>query len=97
VSIVDSDVDIRLTVRLLDIFRVNTLTEYAALDLDEPEQRRIASSSKSPLRLSPFWHWQDLHLLSQGQVSPCSLPSKSRLMTGKCHYCRRPAVVMRNA
>lgn len=69
--------------RMLDIFRTDTLGEHAALDLEEPERRRVASSSKTPLRLSPFWKWQDLHFLSQGHVSQYSLSFRSLLMIRK--------------
>jgi hypothetical protein len=55
--------------RLLDIFRTDTLSEVSTIHLEEPNQRNVASSSKTPLRLSPFWQWQNLHLLSQGDVS----------------------------
>ena len=68
-------------IRRLDIFRTDTLSGVSSLDLEEPEQRGEASSSRSPLRLSPFWQWQDLQILSTENVS--SLIPFSIRLTGK--------------
>ena len=50
---------------------LSTLDITDSVDLEEPEERKasdVASSSKTPLRLSPFWSWKGLHLAKQDEV-----------------------------
>jgi len=58
-------------IRLLDVISTSTHSVIASIHLETPEDRGpsdIASSSKAPLRLSPFWQWKGLHSTCKEEV-----------------------------
>ncbi|WVF68617.1 hypothetical protein IAT40_003387 [Kwoniella sp. CBS 6097] len=78
---------------LLDVFSLTTLQSSASVDLESSDARKpsdAASSSKSNLRIPPFWHWRGIHLAQKDEVYmlvahglpwPCALPSPNGEVT----------------
>jgi hypothetical protein len=66
--------------RILDILSLAKLEIMTTVNLEEPVEpsaSNIASTSKNPIRLSPFWLWQDIHISNRNDVS--YLSSEARL------------------
>ncbi|OCF37103.1 hypothetical protein I316_01008 [Kwoniella heveanensis BCC8398] len=78
---------------LLDIFSLTSLHSTAAVDLEAVDVKTVseaATSSKSGLKIPPFWHWRGVHLaqnddghmiVANGLPWPCELPSANGEVT----------------
>ena len=57
--------------RLLDVISLSTLEWVTSIDLETPEGRGptdIATSSKTPMRIAPFWQWRSVHVAKRDEV-----------------------------
>jgi hypothetical protein len=60
-----------LTSSVLDLICLDTHDVTSSVVLEQPEPKLgEAGSSKSALRIAPFWAWRDLHLAQSGSRSP---------------------------
>ncbi|RXK36360.1 hypothetical protein M231_06397 [Tremella mesenterica] len=77
---------------LLDLITLHDLKEKASVHLEEPEPSKTSEipDKGKTLRLSPFWHWCDVHLVRSENQSvlivhgipwPCALPSPNGEVT----------------
>ncbi|EIW71713.1 hypothetical protein TREMEDRAFT_27484 [Tremella mesenterica DSM 1558] len=77
---------------LLDLISLQDLKEKVTVDLEEPEPSKTSETHGrgKTLRLSPFWHWCDVHLvrsenqsviIAHGIPWPCALPSPNGEVT----------------
>jgi hypothetical protein len=55
---------------ILDLISLDSLTVTDSILLEQPEPKLgEAGSSKSALRMAPFWSWRGVHLTQFGNVS----------------------------